>query len=216
MTQAPQTTGHSTSIDTAQVLAHNYGKLARWLIVRLVIVAVLIAGPLVAVNVFGAPSSFWMTLPLVAGVCFLVWTLPRLGCGVRLMQCAKILRHYPLEYWPKVRRKKDTEWTGYATVYTVRLRVQGVKDEPWMWAINASGSRDWPEGTEDGVWFAGDAPFGGVLVVPQSNGLVYLNPADWEKEAPQREAADPERWARAKSAKIHKRNWKKPTHMLGA
>lgn len=216
MSLNPQAASPDTTVDFEAVVKHNYRVLTRWLSPRVVVIAVLIAAPLVAVNAFGAPSNFWMILPLVAGLGLLVWTLPRLGCGVRLMQCAKVLRHYPLEYWPKVRQKKDSEWTGYATVYTVRLRVQDEKDEPWMWAINASGSRSWPEGTEDGVWFAGDAPFGGVLVVPRSNGLVYLNPADWEKEAPQREAAGPERWARAKSAKIHKRNWKKPTHMLGA
>jgi hypothetical protein len=214
MTQAPQTTGHSTSIDTAQVLAHNYGKLARWLIARLVIVAVLIAGPLVAVNVFGAGTG-WTIIPLVVGVGLLVWTLPRIGCGVRLRQCARVLRNYPLEYRPAL-QKADSEWTTYSTVYTVRMHAKGPEDEPGMWAINASGSRKWPEGAENGVWFAGDEPFGGVIVVPESNGLMFLNPADWENEAPRRAEAGPERAEGARSAKLHKRNWRVPKYSLGA
>jgi len=72
-------------IDTGEVLKHNYRVLAKWLIVRLVIVAVLIAGPLVAVNVFGAGTG-WTVIPLVVGVGLMVWTLPRIGCGVRLRQ----------------------------------------------------------------------------------------------------------------------------------
>ncbi len=210
MTHPPETESRPPAVDVRQLLRHNYQVLARWLGVRLIWVTLLIATPLVAINVFHVPNTFWTILPSPAGVFLLIWTFPRLGCGVRLLQCARVLRVYPLEFYPTVRRKPEAESTSYSTVYTVRLRVQGVKDEPWLWAINAAGLSTWPEGTEDGVWFAGDLPFGGVILVPAGNGLLYLNPADWEKEAPRRAEAGPERQARAKSAKLHRRNWKKP------
>jgi hypothetical protein len=202
------------AVDYKLVLKHNYGMLARWLIVRLVIVAVLIAGPLVADHAFDVTAG-WTIIPLVAGAGLLIWTLPRIGCGVRLAQCARVLRNYPLEHRPAL-EKTNSEWDTYSTVHTVRMRTGDTDSEPEMWAINACGSRKWPEGTENGVWFAGDEPFGGVLVVPGSNGLMFLNPADWENEAARRAEAGPERTQRARSAKLHKRNWRKPKYSLGA
>lgn len=162
----------------------------------------------------GAPDSGWLFIPLVAGVMVAILTVYRVRCGVRLVQCAKVLRNYPLEYRPTVRTKASL-WAEYGTVHTVKLPVPGEHGAPWMWAINAAGPRQWPTGTEGGVWFAGDPPFGGVLVVPESNGLMFVNPEDWQKSARRRDEAGPERQARARSAKIHKRNWKKPVVFLG-
>jgi hypothetical protein len=214
MSICPHAGSAPPAVDYTRVLKYNYGKLARWLSIRLTIVLVLIAGPLVAVNVFGA-STGWTMFPLLLGAGLLVWTLPRIGCGVRLMQCARVLRTYSLEYRPTL-QQTNSEWDVYSTVYTVWVHPEEPGDEPGMRAINAAGTRKWPAGTENGVWFAGDEPFGGVIVVPESNGLMFLNPADWENEAPRRAEAGSERAERARSAKLHKRNWRKPKYSLGA
>jgi hypothetical protein len=49
----------------------------------------------------------------------------------------------------------------------------------------------------------------------ESNGLMFLNPADWRERALRREEAGPERLALAKRATLHKRNWRTPSNMLG-
>jgi hypothetical protein len=213
MALRPQVEGKSEAVDVAGVLRRNYLVLGRLLLVRLVLAATLISVPFVAQGL-GAPDSGWWFVPAVAGIGVAILTVYRVRCGVRLVQCAKVLRHYPLEYRPQV-RQKASQWAEYGTVHTVKLPVPGQHGAPWMWAINAAGPRKWPAGTEHGMWFAGDPPFGGVLVVPESNTLMFLNPEDWEKTAHRREEAGPERQALARSANIHKRNWRKPVVFLG-
>ena len=102
----------------------------------------LMAGPIVVINVFAA--STWWTVVLAAGMFLLIWSLSRIGCGVRLLQCARVLRNYPLEFQPSL-EKNNSEWSNYATVYTVRLHSEGHKDAPEMWAINASGLANGPQ-----------------------------------------------------------------------
>jgi hypothetical protein len=60
----------------------------------------------------------------------------------------------------------------------------------------------WPAGGEDGVWFAGDLPFGGVVVVPRSDTLLVVRPQDWDKFAPERQQADPARVERAQRTRL--------------
>jgi hypothetical protein len=213
MTHAPQVDDVSPDIDLNKILKHNYVVLAKILLARLVVAAALICVPFVAEGL-GAPDSGWLFIPLVAGVMVAILTVYRVRCGVRLVQCGRVLRHYPLEFRPTV-RTKTSQWAEYGTVHTIKLPVPGEHGAPWMWAINAAGPRKWPTGTESGVCFAGDPPFGGVLVIPESNGLMFLNPENWEKTARRRDEAGPERFERARSAKIHKRNWKKPVVFLG-
>lgn len=213
MTLDPQTESPHQAIDLKPVFRHNYLVLTKLLLVRLIVAAALISVPFVTVSL-GAPDSGWLFVPAVAGIGVAILTLYRVRCGVRLVQCARVLRHYPLEYRPQI-KKQAPLWAEYGTVHTIKLPVPGHHGAPWMWAINAAGPRKWPNGTEDGVWFAGDPPFGGVLVAPESKGLMFLNPADWQKCARQRDEAAPERQAQARSAKIHKRNWKKPVLFLG-
>ncbi|WP_314178577.1 hypothetical protein [Streptomyces winkii] len=206
--------GGARDVDVDQVLRYNYRLLTRFIIARIVIIATLIAVPFVAVNGFAARNSALWFLPALVGVMLLILTVYRLRCGVRLVQCAKVLRTYPLRWQERV-DKKSVERTEYGNVYTVRLPVRGQHGAPWMWALNAAGSRRWPEGAEDGVWFAGDPPFGGVAVAPRSKGMLFLNPADWEKLAKQREEADADRIAKAQEAKLDRRNWKRPIMWRG-
>ncbi len=45
--------------------------------------------------------------------------------------------------------------------------------------------------------------------------MLFLNPADWEKLAKQREEADADRIAKAQEAKLDRRNWKRPIMWRG-
>ncbi|MFE0374393.1 hypothetical protein ACFW1M_02185 [Streptomyces inhibens] len=187
--------------DAAQVLKANRLVLARLMTVRLLVTVLLVAVPVVLSRVTDSNSIF-LTLPIVAGVFVFVVTVYRAIYGIRLSQCARVLRDYPLEFHPRVIKKRE-RWTQYGNVFEVRVTTHGQHGAPLMLAVNAPGRRRWPEGVEEGAWLAGDLPFGGVLVVPGSNAMLFLKPADWDKTARKREEAGAERIAKAQRAKLN-------------
>ncbi|WP_028814823.1 hypothetical protein [Streptomyces flavidovirens] len=199
--------------DVEQVLKSGYRQLYRLLAARITVIAVLVGVP-IWLNRSGAEATFFLALPLVAAMVFFVLTVYRIRCGVRLVQCARVLRHYPLEFHTRV-VKKSVLHAEYADVYTLRISTRGESGAATMLAINAAGKRRWPGGVENGAWFAGDFPFGGVLVVPGNETLLFLNPEDWEKSAKRRAEAGAERIARAERAGLDKRNWKQPIMWYG-
>ncbi|WP_030417117.1 hypothetical protein [Streptomyces sp. NRRL S-1448] len=184
--------------DTAEVLKSHYRALAGLIALRLLVSALLVAISVVLSQVTGS-NSFFLTLPIVAGVFLFIFTLYRVIYGIRGSQCARVLRTYPLEFHPRVVKKRE-RWTRYGNVFEIRVTTRGQHGAPLMLAVHAAGRRRWPEGTEDGVWFAGDLSFGGVMVVPGGKAMFFLKPADWEKYAGRRAEADPERRARAEQA----------------
>ncbi|MFI9355938.1 hypothetical protein [Streptomyces lydicus] len=186
--------------DAAQVLKANYRALAGLFALRLLITALLVAVPVMLSRATGT-NSFLLTLPLVVGVFLLVYTVYRFLYGLRVFQCARVLRAYPLEFHPRVVKKRE-RWTQYGNVFEIRVTTRGQHGAPLMLAVNAAGRRRWPEGTEEGVWLAGDLPFGGVMVVPGGKEMFFLKPADWDKTARRRDEAGPERLARAQQAKL--------------
>lgn len=95
------------------------------------------------------------------------------------------------------------------------MPTRGESGSATMVAINAAGQRRWPADTENGAWFAGDFAFGGVLVIPGNNTLLFLNPEDWETSAERRDGAGAERIARAEQARLDKRNRKQPIMWYG-
>jgi hypothetical protein len=192
--------------DMAQTLRANYFSLATLIAKRLLITALLVAIPVAADRLLELDSPFVM-LFTVAGVGVFVLTVHRLIYGIRVSQCARVLRDYPLEFHPRVIKKRE-RWTQYGNVYEIRVTTRGQHGAPLMLAVNAAGRRRWPEGVEEGAWLAGDLPFGGVLVVPGSNAMLFLKPADWDKTARKREEAGAERTARAERAKLNnKTQW---------
>ncbi|MFF8369039.1 hypothetical protein ACF05W_09380 [Streptomyces lydicus] len=186
--------------DAAQVLKANYRALAGLFALRLLITALLVAVPVMLSRATGT-NSFLLTLPIVVGVFLLVYTVYRFLYGLRVFQCARVLRTYPLEFHPRVVKKRE-RWTQYGNVFEIRVTTRGQHGAPLMLAVNAAGRRCWPEGTEEGVWLAGDLPFGGVVVVPGGKEMFFLKPADWDKTARRRDEAGPERLARAQQAKL--------------
>ncbi|MFF7700001.1 hypothetical protein [Streptomyces lydicus] len=186
--------------DAAQVLKTNYRSLVGLFALRLLITALLVAIPVTLSRATGT-NSFLLTLPLVAGMFLLVYTVYRFLYGLRVTQCARVLRTYPLEFHPRVVKKRE-RWTRYGNVFEIRVTTRGQHGAPLMLAVNAAGRRRWPEGTDEGVWLAGDLPFGGVMVAPGGKEMFFLKPADWDKTARRRDEADPERLARARQAKL--------------
>ncbi|MFH9248621.1 hypothetical protein ACH4LK_24690 [Streptomyces lydicus] len=186
--------------DAAQVLKANYRALVGLFALRLLITALLVAIPVTLSRATGT-NSFLLTLPLVAGMFLLVYTVYRFLYGLRVSQCARVLRSYPLEFHPRVVKKRE-RWTRYGNVFEIRVTTRGQHGAPLMLAVNAAGRRCWPEGTDEGVWLAGDLPFGGVMVAPGGKEMFFLKPADWDKTARHRDEADPERLARAQQAKL--------------
>ncbi|MEU3987062.1 hypothetical protein AB0F24_01550 [Streptomyces platensis] len=192
----------------AQIVRANRLALARLMAVRLLIAGLLVAVPVVLSRVTGA-NAFFLALPIPVGVGVLIMTVWRAVYGIRVFQCEKVLRHYPLEFHPRVLMKR-AKWTEYGDVHQIRVTTRRQHGAPLMLAINAVGRRRWPEGAEEGAWLAGDLLFGGVLVVPGSNAMLFLKPADWDKTARKREEAGAQRSARAQQAGLHQmtnRSW---------
>jgi len=194
-----------------QVLKHNRTFLYRHIATRLALAMILFVVPLVA------RSAGWdAALPAFcapAALLVLIFLVLRLRHGSRLGVCEKVLYAYPLEYRTRV-SKKGSEWKYLGDVHAVRLSVRGQHGAPSLRAINASTVRRWPkEAEQGGAWFAGAPAFGGVMIVPGSNDMLFVQPADWEKYEPQRAQADPERKALAQQAGISRLLEKEPRIM---
>ncbi|MER5752762.1 hypothetical protein [Streptomyces sp. NPDC002088] len=185
--------------DIEQVLKHNRRAWAKHVTGRIVLGLALMALSYVLYLV-GVPDSFFTALPVPVGFFVLLFLLIRTRRGRRLTACERVLRTYPLEYRTRV-DKKSEQWLLLGTVFTVRVSIRGQHGAPLMRAINASTVRRWPKGAEDGgAWVAGDLPFGGVMIVPGTNDMLFMQPSDWQKFADEREQADPSRSARAQQA----------------
>ncbi|MER6093457.1 hypothetical protein [Streptomyces bluensis] len=199
--------------DVAQVLKHNRTLLYRHIATRLALAVALFTVPFAAhlvgydaaLPAFGIPAAMFVVIFLAL----------RLRHGSRLKVCEKVLRTYPLEYRTRV-SKKGSEWKYIGNVHTVRLSVRGQHGAPSLRAINASTVRRWPkEAEEDGAWFAGDSAFGGVMIVPGSNDMFFVQPADWEKYEQERSQADPQRRVLAEQAGISRLLEKEPHILVG-
>jgi hypothetical protein len=186
--------------DTVHVIKHNRTLLHRHVAMRLTLAVILFAVPLVARSVGWDAALPAFCAP--AALLVLIYLMLRLRHGARLNVCQKVLQTYPLEYRTRV-TKKSTEWKYLGDVHTVRLSVRGQHGAPYLRAINASTVRRWPKGAEEGgAWFAGDVAFGGVMVVPGSNDMLFVQPADWVKYEQERLQAGPQRRALAEQSGI--------------
>ncbi|MEV6998650.1 hypothetical protein AB0N62_13295 [Streptomyces sp. NPDC093982] len=186
--------------DIAQVLKHNRTLLRRHMAARLALAAGLFAVPFVAH--WGGYDAALPAFGVPAGMFVLIFLSLRLGRGSRLKVCEKVLRTYPLEYRTRV-AKKGSEWKYMGDVHTVRLTVRGQHGAPSLRAVNASTVRRWPKRAEEGgAWFAGDAAFGGVMIVPESQDMLFVQPADWAKYEQERAQAGPQRRELAEQAGI--------------
>ncbi|MGW0758783.1 hypothetical protein ACWD1Y_20350 [Streptomyces sp. NPDC002814] len=197
----------------AQVLKHNRTQLYQHIATRLALAMALFAMPYAA-HLVGYDAAL-PALGIPAALFVLIFLALRLRHGSRLKVCEKVLRTYPLEYRTRV-VKKGSEWKYLGNVHTVRLTVRGQHGTPSLRALNASTVRRWPkEAEKGGAWFAGDMAFGGVMIVPASNDMLFVQPADWETYEQARAQAEPQRRALAEQAGLSRLLEKEPNIMVG-
>jgi len=152
----------------------------------------------------GVSAAALGAVPLLADIAYLY---PLLGVGIlgivigtytlldQLMlvrKCSRILAVYDPGFRSPV-YKLTRQSRGRR-----QLRMgDGALRSPKMSARAPVNYEDWPGGIADGVWFAGDDPFGGVLLVPGSGDLMCMQPLDWATARHDRARAGAERIAKA-------------------
>ncbi|WP_234358498.1 hypothetical protein [Streptomyces sp. NRRL B-24085] len=134
----------------------------------------------------------------IVGMLGAVWTLIILyGRVSSIRKCAKVFRTYPLQF------RTPVEKIGMESTHTLYLRFGDQKGTPFtLRAKDALGRGRWPVGITNGVWFAGDEPFGGAMIVPGGGELLFLQPRDWRAREEDRTTAGPERIEKAGRAGI--------------
>ncbi|WP_343244008.1 hypothetical protein [Streptomyces sp. SID13726] len=132
-----------------------------------------------------------------AGWIGLVFTLIVLWSRVLwIKKCSRVFHTYPLEFrGPVTKVNRDGE------LFFLRFADQG--NEATMCAKTPLKCSSWPDGIADGMWFAGDDPFGGAAIVPGSGELMFMQPTAWKLLADRRKGAGAERNRRAWRAWIH-------------
>ncbi|WP_306317478.1 MULTISPECIES: hypothetical protein [unclassified Streptomyces] len=200
--------------DVRQVLSSNYRSLAFFAVRRLLLCALLIGGPVVAINVLGVPNTFWTVIPIVPGMFLAIYAVFRLSFGVRLLAAQRVLQHFPLTYCPQVMRKGGRS-VAYGRVFTLKASAGTEDDAPLMLALNASGTTKWSGDFEQGAWVAGDPLFGGVLVSPKSHTLMFMKPVHWDQLASRRAELSADRHELAMRAGLDNNKWRQPPARFG-
>ncbi|MEV6588084.1 hypothetical protein [Streptomyces acidicola] len=182
-------------------------------------------GGIYAIMAFGAPaltgvvrdSSLPWLVYIVApftgvGIIGLLATLHSIPVAVIVTRsCRKTLAQYSFdEFWPQITKVDGAEATkGRPKNMTLTLRTAEGQESPLM-RMNPVPRRGpwrnpWPVGIENGVYVAGDLPFGAVGYVPSSGAFFLMQPEDWDTAAQDRKLAAPDRVTRAKDADLTRR-----------
>ncbi|WP_141581626.1 hypothetical protein [Actinomadura sp. WMMA1423] len=158
-----------------------------------------------------ATGAVMLVVPAVVGIGYLG---PFLGAGLialpmgtrfwlpqilSMRKCARVLEVYDFEFRAPV-RKANLRPKG------VRSLTLGGAGSPPMSAREPLHSDRWPAGIERGVWFAGDEPFGGVILVPDTGELMFVRPEIWAALDTARREAGPERQERAQRAGLARKS----------
>lgn len=205
MSESPRTMDPPTADSARHVLRYNYAQLTKRFLARVCIFGALCVTPAVLYKL-GAPNTVWAVLPAIPGGIGITFTvLNFLPAPFRLRRCGRVLKHYPLEPQPNVRNNGHSH-TLNGTVFTFTVKDQEIGRSRRLVAVDPQGRGRWPEGTKDGVWMAGDLPFGGVVVVPSSGALLLMRPEKWEETVPEREQAGADRITRAKEAGLGRKS----------
>ncbi|MFI6013091.1 hypothetical protein ACIBAG_30470 [Streptomyces sp. NPDC051243] len=139
--------------------------------------------PFAIAGMFGLLTAFF----LAYGRLFLTW------------RCARVFRTYPLEFRTPVEKVK------LERPLRLHMRLGDKTGQPvTLLAKDPLGRSRWPDGIANGVWFAGDDPFGGAAIVPGSGELLFMQPSEWPLSAKERESAGEVRIQQAKRAGIAK------------
>ncbi|GGZ39240.1 hypothetical protein [Streptomyces poonensis] len=113
-----------------------------------------------------------------------------------IWRCSRIFRTYPLAYRGSLEKVKHEsrrlhlrfgKQTGHAVTMLAKDPLQRA---------------GWLNHVVDGVWFAGDDPFGGAAIVPGTGELLFMQPSEWNLSAAERDSAGEVRIKQAKRAGI--------------
>lgn len=172
------------------VVFHRSAALKRYPLV-LVLVAVLV-GLVVLVK-----SDYLIPLAPMAVMAFIIGSQTLVGILGAANRCGRVLKVYrfthraPVKVLHRARGGKQLFRLG-----------AGPEESPKLIGAQLGGEKDWGKRVGEAVWFAGDDLFGGVLLVPGSGELVFVQPNDGPALQPQRAAAAQERKDLAKQAGI--------------
>ncbi|MGW0563764.1 hypothetical protein ACWDZ4_24925 [Streptomyces sp. NPDC003016] len=154
-----------------------------------------VGGPVIFVGILGFIASLY-TIPLAVTI---------------TGSCRKTLAQYSFDtFCPRITKVDGAEATkGRPKNMTLTLHTAEGQESPLM-RINPAPRRGpwrnpWPEGIENGVYVAGDLPFGAVGYVPSSGAFFLMQPEDWDASAHDRRQADHDRTARARGADLTRR-----------
>ncbi|MFE9394467.1 hypothetical protein [Streptomyces flavidovirens] len=154
------------------------------------------------VAMIGAPIIFVGILGFIASL----YTIP---LAVTITgSCRKTLAQYSFDtFCPQITKVDGAEATkGRPKNMTLTLHTTDGQESPLM-RINPAPRRGpwrnpWPEGIDNGLYIAGDPPFGAVGYVPSTGVFLFMQPADWDATAPDRRQADRSRITRAQQANL--------------
>jgi hypothetical protein len=165
-----------------------------------------IGGPCILIGMFGLLGSL-KSIPIVV---------------LLTRTCRKTLAQYSFDtFCPQITKVDGANATkGRPKNMTLTLHSADGQESPLM-RINPVPRRGpwrnpWPEGIENGVYIAGDLPFGAVGYVPSSGVFFLMQPADWDATAHDRRQADHGRTARAQAADLTRRIISLPAHRIPA
>ncbi|MER6016330.1 hypothetical protein [Streptomyces bluensis] len=125
--------------------------------------------------------------------------------------CRKTLAQYSFEeFWPQITKVDAADATkGRPKKMTLTLRTAEGQASPLMRMDPVpppvAWRNPWPKGIENGVYVAGDLPFGAVGYVPSSGAFFLMQPEDWDTTAHDRKQAAPDRLTRAQDADLTRR-----------
>ncbi|NEY31216.1 hypothetical protein GTU99_03170 [Streptomyces sp. PRKS01-65] len=135
----------------------------------------------------------------LAGLLGLVFTSVLCYARVSLLRsCSRVFRTYPLVFRGPLEKVR---------LESRKLHIRlGERVEPsmTMLAKDPLGRPGWPGGMSDGLWFAGDDPFGGAAIVPGTGEVLFMQPRDWAAAAKERQSAGEARAERARGAGLTK------------
>ncbi|WP_306323343.1 MULTISPECIES: hypothetical protein [unclassified Streptomyces] len=183
----PKASGHGASDvhqpEMAIAVRAHYTAIVGWFAAQAAVVVAGLVGTAVVETTYLFPlmplAIFAAMMGLGGAGSGLYWT----------WRCARVVRAFQL---PAARtfRPLNLQTNGKRSL---RLGDAGADESPIMAGMDPLHHDRWPAGREDWVWFAGDDAFGGLVMLPHSGVLIFVQPKDWGEAGSARRAAGPER-----------------------
>ncbi|QUC55498.1 hypothetical protein IOD14_01085 [Streptomyces sp. A2-16] len=176
--------------DTRDAVRHHYGVVVKRFLLYFPVFLVLWG------QIFVTQIGYLLPVAVI-GMVGVLWTLFLFAGRLQLVRkCSRVFRTYPLAF------RAPVEKIGREGGSTLYLRLGDQAGSPFTQRARTVIRGGWPPAITDGVWFAGDEPFGGAILVPGSGELLFLQPRDWAARDEDRSGAGPERIEKAGRAGI--------------